>query len=74
MLVIKGPTPQLSSREISAGCRSSTVRRERANLIGQIVLVVEMRSDAGEEYDYEAIEDRPALPSPQLPRSDDSGQ
>jgi hypothetical protein len=44
-------------------------------LIDQIVLVVEMRSDAGEEYDYEAIEDLPpALPSPQLPRSDDSGQ
>jgi hypothetical protein len=71
----RAPHPNYPPKEIWAGCRSSTVRRERGHLIGAIVLAVEMRSDAGAEYDYEAIEDLPpALPSPQLPRSDDSRQ
>jgi hypothetical protein len=34
------------------------------NSIGGIVLAVEMRSDAGEEYDYEAIKDLPPALAP----------
>ena len=43
------------------------------NSIGGIVLGVEMRSDAGEEYDYEAMVDPPtALPIEILDSDDES--
>jgi hypothetical protein len=48
------PTTQLSFVEIWATCEE---RERDTNSIGGIVLADQRRSDAGEEYDFEALED-----------------
>jgi hypothetical protein len=57
-------TPAILQKRLGLDADQALCQERDTNSIGGIVLAVEMRSDAGEEYDYEAIKDLPPALAP----------
>jgi hypothetical protein len=72
----RGPqTPAILQKRLGLDADQALCEGRDTNSIGGIVLAVEMRSDAGEEYDSEAIKDLPPSLAPaaafEISESDD---